>query len=55
MLFVDVEVDDYFCTVTGLSNASVAFVHFIFSRQCRLIFCAFHIFCKMFEQTKRRN
>ena len=43
MLFVDVEVDDYFCTVTGSS------------RQCRCFFCAFHIFRKMFEQTKCRN
>ena len=56
MLFVDVEMNDYFYTATGcLGNAGVAFVRFIFSRQCRCFFCAFHIFCKMFEQTKRRN
>ena len=44
MIILDVEVDDYFCTVTGSS------------RQCRCFFCkAFHVFRKMFEQTKRRN
>ena len=35
MLFVDVEVDDYFCTVTGcLGNAGVSFVYFIFFVKC---------------------
>ena len=41
MLFANVEVDDYFCAITGSS------------RQCRFLFVnAFHIFRKMCEQTK---
>ena len=44
MLFVDVEVDEFVCIVTSSF------------RQCKCFFCkAFHIFRKMFEQTKHRN